>query len=123
MIKKFFPAKKAVERSLLLDVSIAAQNIGFPCPVAISSAVWKDCLTWCTNQKEHHKKITPDKHLNNILGFALTAFRSGGWKNDEKIYFVFQSSTGYSAYDNKFKMVRSTYEGESTITIMQRDEA
>lgn len=122
MIDKTFPNRRAIERGDLMDVSIAAQKLGFPYPVALSRAVWKDCLTWCKNQKDHHKKITPDNHLNDILELALTALRSGAWKGHQMVFSVFHPRTGYNAYQNSFKMVRGTYDGESAIIIMQPKE-
>ena len=121
MIKSSFPNRHDVERGILMDVSIAAQVVGFTCPVALTRAVWKDCLTWCANSDMHQKKSTSDQHLNDILELAFTALRSSRWKDDHITFSVFQPPSGYKAYNDSFKMIRSTYNGESVITIMQAD--
>lgn len=70
---------------------IAAQEAGFKLPVALTSAVWADCVAWTDD--DSRKKPFQDQpgRLWDVLYMACHAIRTSRISSD----WLFFSSTGY----------------------------
>nr|WP_326532008.1 DUF6573 family protein [Rhodoferax sp.] len=66
---------QAISDGVLIDVSVMAKGVGFSVPVAITSAVWSDCVEW--NDRDSSRQTYQDEsgRLWDVLWMAHLAAR------------------------------------------------
>ena len=70
---------QAIEDGVLVDVSEPARDAGFTVPVAITRAVWADCVEW-TEETDSRKNTIQDEdgRLWDVVFMARLACRARG---------------------------------------------
>lgn len=68
---------QATEDGVLIDVTEAAHRVGFRVPVAITSAVWSDCVEWAEIDNSPLFRQTEAGRLAELLIAACSAARQG----------------------------------------------
>lgn len=68
--------EESIEAGFLIDVTNIAKNIGFKVPVALTKAVWENCVAWDTINKDHGDMIHNEGYRAlELLSSALIAWR------------------------------------------------
>lgn len=77
---------QSIEDGILVDVSELASEAGFRLPVAVTRAVWEDCVAWAGNQRVQQDETG---RLYDVLWMAsLAALRGQGRRVTFKVYRV-----------------------------------
>lgn len=73
-----FTRQQALTQGLLIDVTIAAQRLNYPCAVAISQTLFDQCVKW--NRHDCDCQLFQDQalRLSSVLTVAKTAARITG---------------------------------------------
>jgi len=116
---------QALEDGALIDVSHVAAEAGFRVPVAMTRAVWGDCVEWTDEDSRRQTYQDEDGRLWDVLWMAfLAARRSGG--SDRvgfQLYRVPRGGRGMRPRLVSLEMVIGPGDsGEPVITIMQPGE-
>ena len=77
---------QAIEDGVLVDVSETAQESGFKHPVALTRAVWEDCVAW--NEDDNKRQTYQDEsgRLWDVVIMLFFAIKSSQNNNSEKLY-------------------------------------
>jgi hypothetical protein len=78
---------QAIEDGALIDVTDTAKEAGFTVPVAITAAVWADCVEWTQKDSARQTYQHEGARLADVLRTASHAARRHGGKSE--IYFQF----------------------------------
>lgn len=62
-----YTRKQAIEDGVLVDVSKQAQELRFTVPVAITSAVWADCVEWTDEDSKRQTHQDQSGRLHDVL--------------------------------------------------------
>lgn len=115
---------QALSDGVLVDISETAREAGFRFPVAVTSAVWSDCIEW-TDKDNKRQKTCQDQagRLWDVVWMASRATRMGG----NLLYFdMFRVPRGGRARAPQRVKLKMTIgpgdNGEPVITIMQPSE-
>jgi hypothetical protein len=75
-----YTRKQAIEDGVLVDVTEAAGEVGFVLPVAMTQAVWADCVAWDAKAQE---KAYQDEsgRLHDVVWMAFLAARQSSGTN------------------------------------------
>lgn len=117
---------QAIEDGVLVDAGPMAQEAGFKWPVALTSAVWEDCVAWTDDDTE--KQIHQDQsgRLWDVLYMASHAIRCSQGSGDRMLFQLYRvTRNGYSteARPVTLKLIVGPGDhGEPVITILQRNE-
>lgn len=68
---------QAIEDGVLVDVSEIAKEVGFRFPVAMTCAVWADCVEWGEVDSQRQAYQDEDGRLWDVLWMAAQAARRG----------------------------------------------
>ena len=79
---------QALEDGVLVDAGPMAEEIGFRFPVALTSAVWTDCVAW--TDSDNQKKPFQDQsgRLYDVLFMAAFAIQTSEDSSDRLLYGV-----------------------------------
>lgn len=115
---------QAIEDGVLVDVTATAREAGFRWPVAVTAAVWSDCIAW--NNEDNTDQVYQDQsgRLWDVLFMASYAIRSAN-RPDLQLQFALQRIPrgGRSADRVTLKLLSGPGDdGEPVITILQLDE-
>lgn len=111
---------QAIEDGGLVDVSGFSRNIGFKVPVALTAAVWGDCVAWDTTYQCTHQD--PVGRLADVLHMAAAACR---FAQGNRVMFRLLRIPRGQLYPESVSLVAHIGpgdQGEPVITIMQPDE-
>lgn len=117
---------QAIADGVLVDVSDTAQEAGFVFPVAVTAAVWADCIAW--SQRDNvDKRCYQDEagRLWDVLHMARFAIEqaSHGQVLEYELYRVARTGQARRPEPVKLKLVCGPGDGgEAVITIMFPDE-
>jgi len=117
---------QAIEDGVLVDAGPMAQEAGFKWPVALTSAVWEDCVAWTDDDLE--KQIHQDQsgRLWDLLYMASHAIRTSTDSGDRLLYELYRvPRDGYSteAKPVTLKLIIGPGDhGEPVITILMLNE-
>ena len=77
---------QALEDGVLVDAGPMAEEIGFRFPVALTSAVWTDCVAW--TDSDNQKKPFQDQsgRLYDVLFMAAFAIQTSERSSDRLLY-------------------------------------
>ena len=117
---------QAIEDGVLVDAGPMAQEAGFKWPVALTSAVWEDCVAWADDDIE--KQIHQDQsgRLWDLLYMASHAIRTSKDSGDRLLYELYRvPRDGYSteAKPVTLKLIIGPGDrGEPVITVLMLNE-
>lgn len=127
-----YTRQQAIEDGILIDVSNIdniAREVGFRYPVALTSAVWEDCVAWDESDKER-KSAGQDVigRLYDVLYMASLAIRSKTATKDRDINYQIWRVPRYGESVkpepvNLRMVIGPGDSGEPVITIMQPNES
>ena len=117
---------QAIEDGVLVDAGPMAQEAGFKWPVALTSAVWEDCVAWADD--DSRKKPCQDQagRLWDVLYMASHAIRTSKDSGDRvmfQLYRVPRDGHSTEAVLVTLKLIAGPGDqGEPVITILLPEE-
>lgn len=114
---------QAIEDGVLIDVSDRVRGAGFRIPVALTPAVWEDCVAW--GEADNRRQAYQDEsgRLWDVLWMCSQAVRRGGQEIRFQLYRVQRGGRGTRP---RLVTLKATCgpgdQGEPAITIMLPDE-
>ena len=114
---------QALEDGVLVDAGPLAQEAGFHWPVALTRAVWEDCVTW--TEADNHRQAYQDEtgRLWDVLFMAAMTIRGskdGGNQLPLTLLRVPRDGLSTQAQEVTLKiLVGPGDHGEPVITILQ----
>jgi hypothetical protein len=118
---------QALADGVLVDVTEMAREAGFKWPVALTHAVWEDCVAW-TEADSERQGVHQDQsdRLWDVLWMAYCAIRvnqTGGSELRYKLYRLPRDGKARKAEPTTLKLaVGPGDHGEPVITILQPEE-
>ena len=117
---------QAIEDGVLVDAGPMAQEAGFKWPVALTSAVWEDCVAWTDDDIEEQIHQDQSGRLWDLLYMASHAIRTSKDSGDRLLYELYRvPRDGYSteAKPMTLKLIIGPGDhGEPVITILMLNE-
>jgi hypothetical protein len=117
---------QAIADGVLIDATALARDAGFSCPVALTAAVWEDCVAWddADSERQVHQDLTG--RLWDVLFLAAHGARFANPGN-ERVSFeidrVPRDGRSTRAETTALHMVIGPGDnGEPVITILQPHE-
>jgi hypothetical protein len=88
---------QAIEDGALVDVSGMAREAGFQWPVALTSAVWVDCVVWTDEDSLQQVHQDESGRLWDVLFMAAHAIRTSRSSGDRLLFQLYRvPRDGYS---------------------------
>lgn len=116
----------AIDDGVLVDVTEAAAEAGFNCPVALTRAVWEDCVAWGEADNRAQGAAQDEAgRLWDVLFMAATAVRAVRDASECRfsVLRVPRKSAGYVNTRTYLKAVIGPGDaGEPVLTILLRNE-
>ena len=81
---------QALADGVLVDAGTMAQEVGFRWPVALTAAVWNDCVAWTTADSERQTYQDQSGRLWDLLFTAAFAIRTQGGAGDRLHYSLYR---------------------------------
>lgn len=78
----------AIRDGMLVDVSETAQEAGFKVPVALTHAVWSDCVEWSGEDSERQVPQDEGGRLWDVLYMARFAAKAAAKRDTDVIDYV-----------------------------------
>ena len=117
---------QAVEDGVLVDAGTMAQEAGFKWPVALTSAVWEDCVVWSDDDNCNKPFQDQAGRLWDVLYMASHAIRTSKDSGDRimfQLYRVPRHGCSMEAELVRLKLIVGPGDsGEPVITILQPHE-
>ena len=115
---------QAIEDGVLVDVSETAKEAGFKFPVALTRAVYEDCVAWDEKDNERQTHQDVEGRLWDVVFMASLAAKQGGQEIRFSLYRVPRGGHGVRARQVTLKAVVGPGDTmEPTITVMELDES
>jgi hypothetical protein len=116
----------AIGDGVLVDASIVAKEAGFTCPVAVTKAVWSDCVKWGQEDTKRQAPQDEEGRLWDVIYMCLQTARYT--KVEGAFYFILyripRGGRGRKARLTRLKAhIGPGDDGEGAITIMKPDES
>jgi len=117
---------QAIEDGVLVDAGPMAQEAGFKWPVALTSAVWEDCVVWTDADSEAQVHQDQTGRLFDVLFMARHAIHASRNESDRlmvQLYRVPRDGQSTDAEITTLKMIVGPGDnGEPVITILLFDQ-
>ena len=117
---------QAIEDGVLVDAGPMAQEAGFKWPVALTSAVWEDCVAWTDDDSRKKPFQDQSGRLWDVLYMASHAIRTSKDSGDRmmfQLYRVPRDGHSTEAVLVTLKLIVGPGDaGEPVITILLPDE-
>ena len=117
---------QAIEDGVLIDAGAMAQEAGFKWPVALTSAVWADCVAWSEDDNRQQAYQDESGRLWDVLFMASHAIRTCSGSSDRllfQLYRVRRDGQSMEAELTTLKLIVGPGDsGEPVITILLPDE-
>ena len=81
---------QAIEDGVLIDAGPLAQEAGFNSPVALTSAVWEDCVVWTDTDNQRQVYQTQSGRLCDVLAMAGFAIRANPSTSNQLLYELYR---------------------------------
>lgn len=122
-----YTRSQAIEDGFLVDVAEVAREAGFSVPVALSRALWEDCVAWSDEDTQRQTYQDEAGRLWDVVYMASNAARQAAARRLSEvcysIYRVPRGGRGVRARLTSIKMVIGPGDaGEPVITLMQPSE-
>ena len=120
-----YTRQQAIEDGVLVDVSEAAQQVGFKIPVALTDSVYSDCVKWDDIDNEIQCYQDKSGRLSDVLWMAYLGAKKE--INTDTVHFKMLRipRNGKSTFPSLVSlkmMVSGGDSGEPVLTIMQPNE-
>ena len=120
-----YTREQAIADGFLVDVTETACEAGFSIPVALTRAVWEDCVEWYDADSKRQTYQDLSGRLWDVIYMAFIAARSNRNSTtiNYELYRVPRSGRGQKARRTILKlMIGPGDKGEPVMTIMQPNE-
>ena len=81
---------QAIEDGVLIDVGSMAKEAGFKWPVALTAAVWADCMAWTKDDNRHQVYQDESGRLWDVLYMASHVIRSSKDSGDRLLFQLYR---------------------------------
>jgi hypothetical protein len=112
---------QALADGLLIDVSETAREAGFKVPVALTAAVWADCVAW-----DMEREVCPQDEAGRLWDvLSMAGFAARGRLNAERVSFAVLRVRCGRLRPELVRLVLAIGPGdggEPAITVMQPEE-
>jgi hypothetical protein len=120
-----FSRAQAIAEGVLVDVTEMAKEVGFRCPVAVTSAVWTDCVKWTDEDSKRQVYQDQEGRLWDLVHMCLQTARNS--KDADLFYFplyrVPRGGRSMKAHLTRLKAVIGPGDnGEPVVTIQHPQE-
>jgi len=123
-IVSVYSREQAIADGYLVDVSEIAKEAGFKFPVALTRAVWDDCVEWDYKDTERQTYQDQEGRLWDVVYMAANAGRQSS--SNELVYQLYRVPRGGRAKKPVLVSLKSHIapgdKGEPVITIMKPNE-
>ena len=113
---------QAIDDGYLVDVTETAKEAGFVWPVAITRAVWEDCVEWSDEDSKRQTYQDLSGRLWDVLWMASFAIRSSKGGDCQLLYElsrVPRGGRGHKARRTTLKLITGPGDnGEPVVTIL-----
>ena len=117
---------QAIEDGVLIDAGSIAQEVGFKFPVAVTAAVWADCVEWTEEDSAAQVHQDLSGRLYDVLFMAAFAIQTSRQSGDRMLYELYRvPRDGYSStpVPVTLKLIVGPGDtGEPTMTILLPNE-
>jgi hypothetical protein len=115
-----YTRQQAIEDGYLIDVSYQAVEAGFRYPVALTRAVWEDCVAWSDDDSQRQAYQDEAGRLWDVLWMASrAALRSRGERVQFQLYRVPRGGRGVRPRLVTLVMhIGPGDEGDAVVTLM-----
>ena len=117
---------QALQDGVLVDAGALASEAGFQWPVALTRAVWEDCVAWTDSDNERQVCQDPTGRLWDVLFMAVMAIRGsarGANQLNVSLYRVPRDGVSTTPNEVSLKlMVGPGDQSEPVVTILQPGE-
>jgi len=117
---------QAIEDGVLIDVSAMAREAGFKWQVALTSAVWADCVVWKDEDSRQQVHQDQSGRLWDVLFMAAHAIRTSRRSGDRLLFQLYRvPRDGYStdAVRTTLKLIVGPGDaGEPVMTVLMPHE-
>ena len=92
---------QAIEDGVLVDAGPTAKEVGFKLPVALTSAVWSDCVAWTDSDSRKMPFQDQSGRLYDVLFMAAFAIKTSTGTGDRLLYELYRvPRDGFSTKPN-----------------------
>ncbi len=81
---------QAIEDGVLIDAGPMASEVGFNWPVALTSAVWADCVAWTDGDSQKQAHQDQSGRLWDVVYMASQAIRTSKDSSDRLLFQVYR---------------------------------
>ena len=118
---------QAIADGCLVDVSETAQETGFKFPVALTRAVWSDCVEWDDEDSRRQTHQDVAGRLWDVLYMGMIAARANRTSSSQQVLYhlVRVPRGGHATLPRRVTLklhIGGGDNGEPVITIMQPNE-
>ncbi len=118
---------QAIEDGVLVDAGPTAKEVGFKLPVALTSAVWSDCVAWTDSDSRKMPFQDQSGRLYDVLFMASFAIRTSANAGDRLLYELYRvPRDGYSTEAKPVTLkliIGPGDQGEPVLTILLPEES
>ena len=118
---------QALEDGVLVDAGLMANEVGFKLQVALTSAVWSDCVAWTDSDSQKKPFQDQSGRLYDVLFMAAFAIQTSADSGDRLLYELYRvPRDGYSteAKPVTLKLIVGPGDhGEPVMTILLPEES
>lgn len=117
---------QAIEDGILVDVTEVAKEAGFKWPVALTHALWEDCVAWSSDDSRRQTYQDESGRLWDVLFMAFLAIKRASNPDTQLFYQIYRVPRG--GRKTKPRLVKLKLQtgpgdhGEPVVTIMQPGE-
>jgi len=92
---------QAIEDGVLVDAGPMAKEVGFKWPVALTAAVWSDCVVWSDADSEAQVHQDQSGRLYDVLFMAVFAIKTSNSPGERLLYELYRvPRDGFSTKPN-----------------------
>ncbi len=121
-----YTRKQAIEDGVLIDATELAADAGFKWPVALTAAVWADCIAWSDADNERQAYQDQSGRLWDVLFMASYAIRTAKDSDQQlpfDLYRIPRNGRATKSQRLTLKLILGPGDnGEPVITIMLPQE-
>jgi len=117
---------QAIEDGVLIDAGAMAKEAGFKWPVALTSAVWGDCVAWTEDDSRQQIYQDESGRCWDVLYMASHAIRTSKESGDRLLFQLYRVPRNGQSMEAELITLRLIVgpgdAGEPVITILQPHE-
>ena len=118
---------QAIEDGVLVDAGPMAKEVGFTLPVALTAAVWADCVVWTDDDSRKMPFQDQSGRLYDVLFMAAFAIQTSADSGDRLLYELYRvPRDGYSTEAKPVTLkliIGPGDQGEPVLTILLPEES